>query len=94
MLNSRDRAAVGAKVAARANQLLAEAVAPELPADTMASASPFFTMFIPTTREESFFLRMAFTGGSSVAITSVAFLTSIWPSRYVCFFNSSATTAS
>ena len=46
--------------------------APELPADTNASASPFFTRFIPTTMEESFFLRIAFTGGSSVSITSEA----------------------
>ena len=37
VLNSRDRAAVGAKVAARANQLLAEAVAPELPAELKES---------------------------------------------------------
>ena len=37
VLNSRDRAAVGAKVAARANQLLAEAAAPELPAELKES---------------------------------------------------------
>ena len=47
-------------------------IAPELPADTNASASPFFTSFIPTTMDESFFLRIAFTGGSAVSITSVA----------------------
>ena len=34
-----------------------------LPADTNASASPFFTIFIATTIDESFFPRIAFTGG-------------------------------
>jgi len=52
--------------------------APELPADTNASASFCFTIFIPTTIDESFFLRIAFTGCSAVSITSVAFLISIW----------------
>ena len=52
--------------------------APELPADTNASASPLFTRFMATTMEESFFLRIAITGGSAVSITSVAFTISIW----------------
>ena len=43
-----------------------------LPADTNASASPFLTSFMPTTMEESFFLRTAITGGSSNPITSSA----------------------
>ena len=47
-------------------------IAPVLPADTNASASPFLTSFIPTTIEESFFLRIASTGGSSKPITSSA----------------------
>ena len=51
-------------------------IAPELPADTNASAFPSFTIFIPTTMEESFFLLIAFTGGSAVSITSVVFTTS------------------
>lgn len=37
VLNQRDRAAVGDKVVARANQLLAEAAAPELPAELKES---------------------------------------------------------
>jgi len=51
-------------------------IAPELPADTKASASPFFTSPMATEIEESFFLRIAITGGSAVSITSVAFTTS------------------
>ena len=46
--------------------------APELPAETNPSASPFFTKFSPTTIEESFFFLIAFTGGSPVSITSGA----------------------
>ena len=57
--------------------------APELPADTKASASPFFTIFIATTMDESFLPRIAFTGGSAVSITSVAFTISICSSGYV-----------
>ena len=37
VLNSRDREAVGAKVAARANQILAQAAAPDLPAELKES---------------------------------------------------------
>lgn len=37
VLNQRDRAAVGEKVVARANQLLAQAVAPEMPAELKES---------------------------------------------------------
>ena len=37
VLNRRDREAVGAKVAARANELLAQAAAPELPAELKES---------------------------------------------------------
>ena len=45
--------------------------------DTNASASPLFTRFIATTIEESFFLRIAMTGGSAVSITSDAGMISI-----------------
>ena len=37
LLNSRDREAVGAKVVARANQILAQGVAPDLPEELKAS---------------------------------------------------------
>ena len=47
-------------------------MAPVLPADTNASASPCFTRFIPTTIEEFFFFLIAITGGSSNPITSSA----------------------
>ena len=47
--------------------------APELPAETNASAFFSFTSFSPTTMDESFFLRIAMTGGSAVSITSVVF---------------------
>ena len=47
-------------------------IAPELPADTNASASFCFTIFIPMTMDDCFFLRIAFTGGSAVSITSSA----------------------
>ena len=57
--------------------------APELPADTKASASPRFTSFKATTIEESFLLRIAATGGSAVSITSDAFTISICSLGYV-----------
>lgn len=42
---------------------------------------------MPTTMDESFFVRIALTGGSSVSMTSVALTTSICSFLYVCFFN-------
>ncbi len=47
-------------------------IAPVLPAETNASASPCFTRFMPTTIDEFFFFLMAITGGSSKPITSSA----------------------
>ena len=47
-------------------------IAPVLPADTKASASPCFTRFIPTTIDEFFFFLIAITGGSSNPMTSSA----------------------
>ena len=52
-------------------------IAPELPAETKASASFFLTILSALTIEESFFLLIAITGGSPVSITSVALTTSI-----------------
>lgn len=60
-------------------------IAPELPAEQNASASPLRTIFMPTTMDESFFVRIALTGGSSVSMTSVALTTSICSFLYVCF---------
>ena len=51
-------------------------------AETKASASPFFTRFSPTTREESFLRRIAIVGASSVPITLGACTTSIRLSSY------------
>ena len=47
-------------------------LAPVLPAETIASASPFLTIYIHFTKEESFFFLIAATGGSPVSITSLA----------------------
>ena len=55
--------------------------APVLPAETNASASPAFIKFSATTIEESFFLRIAITGASSLVITSSAFTTLICSSE-------------
>ena len=54
------------------------AVAPELPADTIASLSPAFTDWIARTKEESFLVRMACTGGSSTSISWLVWMTSTW----------------
>ena len=66
-------------------------MAPVLPAETKASASPALTRFIATTMDESFFLRIAFTGCSAVSITSVAPITSILLWSYVYLLNSAST---
>ena len=68
-------------------------IAPELPADTNASASFCFTIFMPTTIDDCFFLRIAFTGGSAVSITSSACTTSICSFGYVYFSSSLFTTS-
>ena len=52
-------------------------IAPELPADTKASASLFLTILRALTKDESFLCLIAITGGSPVSITSVALTTSI-----------------
>jgi hypothetical protein len=46
--------------------------APVLPAETHAAASPVLTRLIATRIEESFLLRMAKAGDSSISTTSVA----------------------
>ena len=68
--------------------------APVLPAETKASASPFFTSCIPTTIEEFFFLRIAIVGTSSVLMTSSALTTSIFSFGYVYFASSRLTSSS
>ena len=50
-----------------------ESSAPVLPADTKPSASPFFTRFNPTIKEESGFFLKAVAGSSAISTTSVAF---------------------
>ena len=67
--------------------------APELPADTKASAFPSFTRFSATTMEESFFLRIAITGASSQEISSLASITST-RSDGIWYLNNSASIAS
>ena len=62
------------------------ATAPELPAETNASARPSFTRRIATLIEQSFFLRTAVTGLSSISATSGAWMTSSVP-----FFVAAAT---
>ena len=57
-------------------------VAPVLPAVRKTSPFPSATRFIPTTMEESFFVRMAFTGGSAISISSRASTTSIRSGSY------------
>ena len=63
--------------------------APVLPAETKISPYPLLTIFIPFTIEESFFDLTALTGASSLVITSSAFITCIFASSYLYFFNSS-----
>ena len=63
--------------------------APVLPEETKASASCVLTSFRPTTMEESFFLRIANTGGSAVSITSEAGTTWICSVGYPEYFASS-----
>ncbi len=46
--------------------------APVLPAETQACADPSLTRLIATRIDESFFLRSASAGGSSIATTSLA----------------------
>ncbi len=58
-------------------------IAPVLPAETNASASPCFTRFIPTTIDEFFFFLIAITGGSSKPIISSACTMLIRPLSYV-----------
>ena len=67
--------------------------APELPAETNASASLFLTIFMPTTIEDCFFRLIATTGGSAISITSGASTISICPSGYV-YCESSLSTGS
>ena len=55
------------------------ATAPELPADTNASARPSFTSRIATLIEQSFFFLIASTGLSSIPATSGAWTISIVP---------------
>ena len=63
--------------------------APVLPEETKASASFFLTIFNPTTIEESFFLRIANTGGSAVSITSEVWTTRILSAGRSGYFASS-----
>ena len=49
--------------------------APVLPAETQASASPFLTRLIATRIDESFLLRKATAGDSSIPTTSLAWTT-------------------
>ena len=63
--------------------------APVLPDEIKASASCFLTIFKPTTIDESFFLRIAKTGGSAVSITWDALTTWIWFFGYPEYFASS-----
>ena len=63
-------------------------IAPVLPADTTASACPSCTSFMATTRDESFFSRIAFVGTSPISMISVAFTTSIFSLLYEYFCNS------
>ena len=55
------------------------ATAPELPADTKASARPSFTRRIATLMEQSFFFLTASTGDSSISATSGAWTISRRP---------------
>ena len=57
--------------------------APELPAETNASASLFLTIFMPTTIDDCFFRLIATTGGSAISITSGASIISICSLGYV-----------
>ena len=68
--------------------------APELPAETKASASFCFTIFIPITIDDCFFLRIACTGGSAISIISGASTISICSFGYSYLFNSSRTASS
>ena len=65
-----------------------ERSAPVLPAEIKISPSPFFTIFIPFTIEESFFERTALTGASSFVITSRASATVILSWLYLYFLSS------
>ena len=53
-----------------------EATAPEFPAETIASASPFLTSLMQTLMEQFFLRRTAATGDSSIDTSSGASTTS------------------
>ena len=56
--------------------------APVLPAETQALASPDLTRLIATRIDESFLLRMASAGDSSIPTTSEAWRTTMRPPRH------------
>ena len=69
-------------------------VAPVLPAVTKASHVPSLTSFRPLTIEESFFVRMALTGGSAISMISRASRISSLSAGYVYFESSERMTSS
>ena len=62
--------------------------APVDPAEMNISPSPFLTMLMPFTIEESFLDLTALTGASSLEITCVAFITLIFSLSYLYFLSS------
>ena len=64
--------------------------APELPAETKASALPSFTRRIATLMEQFFFRRTALAGDSSISATSGACTTSNVPAPSAVFALSSS----